>query len=214
VARWHGLALGGGLELAQACDVLIATPRASFAFPETGIGIYPGLGGTQRPTRRIGVGLTRWLVFTGQTLSADEAAAIGFIDKVVPHDELDAACARRSRGHADGRGGAGAKHRSKPSSPRTTPSLRLGRADTGGDEDGEGDDGSASSAHRPAFRATDRADRRRPSQGLEMELAHGRDLHHEGRVRGTVRSARSPVPGTLIARPPGGFAAQRSTPSG
>ena len=92
VARLHGLALGGGLELAQACDVLIATPRAIFAFPETGIGIYPGLGGTQRPTRRIGVGLTRWLVFTGQMLGADEAKAIGFIDKVVPHEELDAAC--------------------------------------------------------------------------------------------------------------------------
>jgi len=92
VARLHGLALGGGVELAQACDVLIATPRASFAFPETGIGIYPGLGGTQRPSRRIGAGLTRWLVFTGQTLGADEAAAIGFIDKVVPHEELDAAC--------------------------------------------------------------------------------------------------------------------------
>ena len=66
VARLHGLALGGGLELALACDVLIAGPRASFAFPETGIGIYPGLGGTQRTTRRIGVGLARWLVFTGQ----------------------------------------------------------------------------------------------------------------------------------------------------
>lgn len=138
VARLHGLALGGGLELAQACDVLIATPRAAFAFPETGIGIYPGLGGTQRPTRRIGVGLTRWLVLTGQTLSAQEAAAIGFVDAVVPHEELDAAC-------------RDAIERGVP--PRTTPALspkhkalesffaandaetlRLGRADTHGDE--------------------------------------------------------------------------------
>ncbi len=91
IARLHGLALGGGLELALACDRLIATPRASFAFPETGIGIYPGLGGTQRTSRRIGRGLTRWLVFTGQMLGAEEAAAIGFVDRVVPHEDLDAA---------------------------------------------------------------------------------------------------------------------------
>jgi enoyl-CoA hydratase/3-hydroxyacyl-CoA dehydrogenase len=65
VARIDGLALGGGVELALACDTLIATPKASFAFPETGIGIFPGLGGTQRLTRRVGVGLAKWLVFTG-----------------------------------------------------------------------------------------------------------------------------------------------------
>lgn len=90
VARLHGLALGGGLELAQACDWLIASTKAAFAFPETGIGIYPGLGGTQRPTRRIGRGLTRWLVFTGQTLGAMEAAAIGFVDRAVAPEDLDA----------------------------------------------------------------------------------------------------------------------------
>lgn len=138
VARLHGLALGGGLELAQACDVLIASPRASFAFPETGIGIYPGLGGTQRPTRRIGVGLTRWLVFTGQMLPPEEAAAIGFIDKVVPHEELDAACR------------AAIAEGIKPNEPRTlspkhaalaaffagndAETLRQGTADTKGDE--------------------------------------------------------------------------------
>ena len=91
VARLHGLALGGGVELALACDTLIATPRASFAFPETGIGIYPGLGGTQRAARRVGGGLARWLIFTGQTLSAEEAASIGFIDRVVSPDALDGA---------------------------------------------------------------------------------------------------------------------------
>jgi enoyl-CoA hydratase/3-hydroxyacyl-CoA dehydrogenase len=138
VARLHGLALGGGLELAQACDVLIAGPRASFAFPETGIGIYPGLGGTQRPTRRIGVGLTRWLVFTGQTLSPEEAAAIGFIDKVVPYEELDAACRAAAL--------EGIKPKSKPPlrakhaaleaffAGNDAESLREGKADTKGDE--------------------------------------------------------------------------------
>ena len=138
VARLHGLALGGGLELAQACDVLIASPRASFAFPETGIGIYPGLGGTQRPTRRIGVGLTRWLVFTGQTLFPEEAAAIGFIDKVVPHEELDAACRAAI---AEGikpkeQNTLSPKHASLGAffAGNDAETLRQGKADTKGDE--------------------------------------------------------------------------------
>jgi enoyl-CoA hydratase / 3-hydroxyacyl-CoA dehydrogenase len=93
VARIHGLALGGGVELALACDYIIAAPGASLGFPETGIGIYPGLGGTQRTTRRIGRGLTKWLVATGQIISAAEAQAIGLIDRVVPHEELEATAA-------------------------------------------------------------------------------------------------------------------------
>jgi enoyl-CoA hydratase/3-hydroxyacyl-CoA dehydrogenase len=91
VARVHGLTLGGGVELALACDYIVATPKASFAFPETGIGIYPGLGGTQRTTRRVGKGLAKWLVLTGQTIGADEALAIGLIDRVVAYEQLDAA---------------------------------------------------------------------------------------------------------------------------
>ena len=138
VARLHGLALGGGLELAQACDVLIATPRASFAFPETGIGIYPGLGGTQRPARRIGVGLTRWLVFTGQTLSPEEALAIGFIDKVVPHEELDAACrAAIAEGiKPAARPALGARHKALEAffAGNDAETLRQGKADVKGDE--------------------------------------------------------------------------------
>jgi enoyl-CoA hydratase / 3-hydroxyacyl-CoA dehydrogenase len=93
VARLHGLALGGGVELALACHAIVASPKASLAFPETGIGIYPGLGGTQRTTRRIGKGLAKWLVLTGQTIDASEALAIGLVDKVVPYDDLDAAVA-------------------------------------------------------------------------------------------------------------------------
>jgi enoyl-CoA hydratase/3-hydroxyacyl-CoA dehydrogenase len=57
-------------------------------FPETGIGIYPGLGGTQRTSRRIGVGLTRFLVLTGQILGAQQAREIGLVDAVVARDEL------------------------------------------------------------------------------------------------------------------------------
>jgi enoyl-CoA hydratase/3-hydroxyacyl-CoA dehydrogenase len=94
VARVHGLALGGGVEIALACDYIVATPNASFGFPETGIGIYPGLGGTQRTTRRIGTGLTKWLICTGQIISAEEAFAIGLIDAVASRDELDAAVAK------------------------------------------------------------------------------------------------------------------------
>jgi enoyl-CoA hydratase/3-hydroxyacyl-CoA dehydrogenase len=91
VARVHGLALGGGVELALACHHIVATPKAVLAFPETGIGIYPGLGGTQRTPRRIGRGLAKWLIFTGQTVSATEAEAMGLIDLVVPYESLDAA---------------------------------------------------------------------------------------------------------------------------
>jgi enoyl-CoA hydratase/3-hydroxyacyl-CoA dehydrogenase len=84
------VALGGGLELALACHAIVATPKASMAFPETGIGIYPGLGGTQRTTRRVGKGLAKWLVLTGEELCAADALAIGLVDRVVSHEELDA----------------------------------------------------------------------------------------------------------------------------
>jgi enoyl-CoA hydratase/3-hydroxyacyl-CoA dehydrogenase len=93
VARLSGLALGGGVELALACHHIVATQRATLAFPETGIGIYPGLGGTQRTPRRVGVGLAKWLVLTGQTISAADALAIGLVDQVVAPELLDAAVA-------------------------------------------------------------------------------------------------------------------------
>ena len=90
VARLHGLALGGGVELALACHTIVATPKASLAFPETGIGIYPGLGGTQRTPRRVGPGLAKWLILSGQTIGAEEALSIGMVDKVVAYEQLDA----------------------------------------------------------------------------------------------------------------------------
>jgi len=94
VCKLHGLSLGGGSELALACDWVVASPRGSLGFPETGIGIYPGLGGTQRSARRVGVPLARWLVLTGETVDAKAGAAIGLVDEVVPADALDAACRR------------------------------------------------------------------------------------------------------------------------
>ena len=71
VAKMDGLALGGGFELALAADVIAATPKAVMGFPETGIGIYPGLGGTQRTSRYVGKALAKYLVFTGRLLPAD-----------------------------------------------------------------------------------------------------------------------------------------------
>ena len=106
IARVHGMALGGGVELALACHAIVASPKATFAFPETGIGIYPGLGGTQRTPRRIGKGLARWIVLTGETLDAQEALAIGFIDRVEPYDRLDDAIAEITA--AGGRAGRAA----------------------------------------------------------------------------------------------------------
>lgn len=89
VAKMEGLALGGGLELAMAADVIAATPKAVMGFPETGIGIYPGLGGTQRTSRHIGLELAKYLVFSGRILSAKDAEAIGLVDYRFEADEID-----------------------------------------------------------------------------------------------------------------------------
>jgi enoyl-CoA hydratase/3-hydroxyacyl-CoA dehydrogenase len=91
VARVHGLALGAGLEIALACDYIVAAEQAVMAFPETGIGIYPGNGGTQRTSRRVSVGLAKFLVLTGEVLRATEAAEIGLVDKVAATGQLDQA---------------------------------------------------------------------------------------------------------------------------
>ena len=88
VAVINGLALGGGLELALCADVILAMPKATMAFPETGIGIYPGLGGTQRSTWRVGKPMARYLVLSGKMLSAKDALEVGLIDKVISPEEL------------------------------------------------------------------------------------------------------------------------------
>ncbi|NQU66864.1 MAG: 3-hydroxyacyl-CoA dehydrogenase/enoyl-CoA hydratase family protein [Candidatus Marinimicrobia bacterium] len=88
VAVVNGLALGGGLELALTADVIVALNNAVFAFPETGIGIYPGLGGTQRTIDRVGTGLTKFMIYTGQMLNAKTATEIGLIDGIVTWNEI------------------------------------------------------------------------------------------------------------------------------
>ncbi|MEZ5547941.1 MAG: 3-hydroxyacyl-CoA dehydrogenase NAD-binding domain-containing protein [Pseudomonadales bacterium] len=82
IAFLDGLALGGGLELALACDNRIATQRLAVAFPETGIGIYPGLGGTQRTPRLIGKGLAKYLIATGAMVNAETALGYGLVDAI------------------------------------------------------------------------------------------------------------------------------------
>jgi len=88
VAIINGLALGGGLELALCADVILALPKAVLGFPETGIGIYPGLGGTQRTQKKIGKELAKYLIYTGKMLNAEQGKQIGLIDKIVSIDEF------------------------------------------------------------------------------------------------------------------------------
>ena len=89
IARLHGIALGGGAEIALAADTIVASEKASIGFPETGIGIYPGLGGTQRTTRYIGKELAKYLIFSGKVIDAEKAASMGLVEYVVPGSEID-----------------------------------------------------------------------------------------------------------------------------
>jgi len=88
VAALNGLALGGGLELALACDYIIASNKAVLGFPETSIGIYPGLGGTQRTPRRVGLENARWLILSGELIKAQKALEIGLVDQVVESSQV------------------------------------------------------------------------------------------------------------------------------
>lgn len=89
IAKMEGLALGGGFEVAMSADVIVATPKAVMGFPETGIGIYPGLGGTQRTSRFIGKELAKYLIFTGRIINAQEAQRIGLVDYLFEPNEID-----------------------------------------------------------------------------------------------------------------------------
>jgi len=83
VALTTGLALGGGLELALSCDYRVGTRRTQFRFPETSIGIYPGLGGSQRPARICGIPAARWAVLAGNFMDASTAADLGLLTHLV-----------------------------------------------------------------------------------------------------------------------------------
>ncbi len=91
IAAVNGYALGGGCELAMACDIRIAAENARFGLPETTLAILPGAGGTQRLARLIGKGRAVEMILTGRFMPADEALAAGLVTKVVPQEELMAA---------------------------------------------------------------------------------------------------------------------------
>ncbi len=88
IAALHGVALGGGLELALACDLRIAADTARVGQPEILLGIVPGAGATQRLPRLVGPARAKELIWSGRQVKAEEALVIGLVDRVVPADEL------------------------------------------------------------------------------------------------------------------------------
>ncbi len=88
LAAINGFALGGGCELAMACDIRIASDRAKLGQPEVNLGIIPGFGGSQRLPRLVGPGWAAELIFTGEMIDAATAERIGLVNRVVPHERL------------------------------------------------------------------------------------------------------------------------------
>ncbi len=88
----NGFALGGGCELAMACDIRVASEKAQFGQPEVNLGIIPGFGGTQRLPRLVGKGMGKYMIMTADYIKADEALRIGLVEKVVAPEELIPTC--------------------------------------------------------------------------------------------------------------------------
>jgi enoyl-CoA hydratase/carnithine racemase len=88
IAAINGMALGGGLEIALACDIRIATDTAKFGLPEVKVGMFSGAGGTQRLARLIPPGIAAEMIYTGRTIDSQEAFRIGLINRIVPLDKL------------------------------------------------------------------------------------------------------------------------------
>jgi enoyl-CoA hydratase/3-hydroxyacyl-CoA dehydrogenase len=91
IALLDGLSMGGGSELALACQAIVATPAGSLSFPETGIGIYPGLGGMLRLGRQLGPELAKYYAFTGATVTAPDAKELGLVTRLVEPSAVDEA---------------------------------------------------------------------------------------------------------------------------
>ncbi|MEL7624498.1 MAG: enoyl-CoA hydratase-related protein [Clostridiales bacterium] len=92
IAAINGYALGGGCEIALACDIRIAAENAVFGLPETSLGILPGYGGIQRMVRTLGLAKTKELIFTTDKVSAEVALVLGLVNAVIPAEELMGAC--------------------------------------------------------------------------------------------------------------------------
>ena len=88
IAAVNGFALGGGCELAMACDIRIASAKAKFGQPEVGLGITPGFSGTQRLPRLVGMGVAKELIYTADIIGADEAYRVGLVNKVAEPEAL------------------------------------------------------------------------------------------------------------------------------
>ena len=84
----NGFALGGGCELAASCDIRFASENAKFALPEAKLGLMPGYGGTQILSRLVGTGRAKYMMFSGDMLSADEAFQFGLVERVCAHEKL------------------------------------------------------------------------------------------------------------------------------
>ena len=92
IAAVNGFALGGGCEMALACDLIFASAKAKFGQPEVNLGVIPGFGGSQRLPRRVGLGAAGKLIYTGDIIGAEEALRIGLADEVCAPEELLPKC--------------------------------------------------------------------------------------------------------------------------
>lgn len=92
IAAVNGFCLGGGFELALACDFIFASENAKFGLPEVSLGLIPGFGGTQRLSRNLGLSFAKYMITTGHMLSADELLGRGLVIQVVPQDKLISTC--------------------------------------------------------------------------------------------------------------------------
>lgn len=97
IAAVNGFALGGGCELALACDIRIASTKARLGIPEVTLGVIPGFGGTQRLPRLVGLGRAKEMLATGRQIEAEEAYEMGLVNQVVEPDELLLVCMEKAQ---------------------------------------------------------------------------------------------------------------------
>ena len=99
IAAVNGFALGGGCEISMSCDIRICSENAIFGQPETGLGITPGFGGTQRLARIVGPGMAKQMIYTARNIKADEAYRIGLVNAVYPQEERTYCCKSMQEGN-------------------------------------------------------------------------------------------------------------------